>query len=52
LLSLRWSKFSRRLSIAEIMKKAGIDPGPALEIVDLVQLLDKSAVIEKADNKG
>jgi predicted transcriptional regulator len=34
------------LSIAEIMSKAGIDPGLAPEIVDLVQFLDKYAVIE------
>lgn len=35
------------LSVAEIMKKAGIDDALAPEILDLVQLLDQYGVIEK-----
>ncbi len=36
------------LSVAEIMRKAAIDESLAAEILDLVQLLDKYGVIEKA----
>lgn len=36
------------LSVAQIMRKAAIDESLAAEILDLVQLLDKYGVIEKA----
>ena len=35
------------LTVAEIMRKAGVEAALAAEILDLVQLLDKYAVLEK-----